>query len=48
MQSWIKKCPQSIYMPDIKLYYRVIVIKQHDIGTNADMLINEIKVKTHT
>jgi hypothetical protein len=34
----------SIY--DLKLFYRAIVTKEHDIGTEIDMFISEIELKT--
>jgi hypothetical protein len=33
-------------MPDLKLYYRAIVIKQHGNGTMTDRYINGIELKT--
>ena len=33
-------------IPDLKPYYRAIVIKLHGIGTETDMLINGIELKT--
>jgi hypothetical protein len=33
-------------IPDLKLYYRAIVIKLHGIGIEIDTLINKIESKT--
>jgi hypothetical protein len=33
-------------MPDLKLYYRAVVIKIHGTGTTTDRKINGIELKT--
>jgi len=37
---------EGISILDFKLYYRAIVIKLHDIGTETNRLINGIKLRT--
>ena len=53
-----KRTSMRFTIPDLKLYYKAIVIKQnktkqnkikhpHGIGTETDRLINGIELKTH-
>jgi hypothetical protein len=42
-----KRTFEDITMPDVKLYYRAIVIKLHAIGIKTDPLNNGIESKIH-
>jgi hypothetical protein len=44
--STIKELLGALTLPDLKLYYRAIVIKPHDICVETDKSINEIELKT--
>ena len=41
-----KRMAVGIIIPDLKLYYRAIVIKLHGISTETETLINGIELKT--
>ena len=40
-----KRTSGGIPTPNLKLYYRAILIKSHGIGTETDRLINGIELK---
>ena len=43
-----KRIAGCVIIPDLQLYCRAIVIKQHGIATETNILINEIELNTET